>query len=112
MNRIVSSTHKLITTMQRFFRSLVIGLFLTTTFTACATHQHVIGEGPKTNQKVEERQWYILFGLVPLNNVDTKQIAGGAQNYEIKTQQSALDVIMNIFTGIVTIGSRTVTVTK
>lgn len=98
--------------MKRLLTSLVLALFLTTTFTACATHQHVVGDGAKNNQKVEERQWYILFGLVPLNNVDTKQIASGVQNYEIKTQQSALDVIMNIFTGIVTVNSRTVTVTK
>jgi len=39
-------------------------------------------------------------------------MAGGAANYEIKTEQSPLDIIINFFTGIVTVYSRTVTVTK
>jgi hypothetical protein len=61
---------------------------------------------------MQQRQWYILWGLVPLNNVDTYHMAGGTKDYEIKTEASALDVIISIFTGIVTVNSRTVTVTK
>ena len=78
----------------------------------CATNIHKIGSGPAQNQVVEQRQWYVLFGLVPINNVDTQVMAGGATNYEIKTQASVLDVIINIFTNYVTVSSRTVTVTK
>jgi predicted small secreted protein len=91
---------------------LIIFLMIAFTFTACNTHQHVVGTGPKTNAKVEERQWYILFGLVPLNDVDSKKLAGGATDYKIQTQLTPLDIILNIFTGFVTIGSRTVEVTK
>jgi hypothetical protein len=78
----------------------------------CAGHIHTIGKGPQGGQVIEERQWYILWGLVPINKVDTKAMAGNAVNYEIKTEQSALDVIINIFTSAVTVNSRTVTVTK
>ncbi len=78
----------------------------------CATHLHVIGNGEQSGQRMEARQWYVLWGLVPINEVDTSMMAAGAQDYTIKTQQSALDVIINIFTGLVTICSRTVTVTK
>ena len=79
---------------------------------ACSTNVHVIGNGPQTNQTQQARQWYILFGLVPLNNVDTNQMAGGATDYQIKTEQSAMDIILNMFTSAVTVYSRTVTVTK
>jgi hypothetical protein len=39
-------------------------------------------------------------------------MAGSAKNYTIKTEQSVLDVVINLFTSIVTVNSRTVTVTK
>jgi len=78
----------------------------------CSTHIHTVGNGPQKYETIEARQWYILFGLVPLNTVDTKTMAGSATDYEIKTEQSPLDILMNIFTGQISIHSRTVTVTK
>jgi len=78
----------------------------------CSAHIHKIGAGSQTGEVIELRQWYVLWGLVPINNVDTNAVAGGATDYEIKTEQSALDVIINIFTSAITVYSRTVTVTK
>ncbi|MDX1547910.1 MAG: hypothetical protein R3247_13025 [Rhodothermales bacterium] len=78
----------------------------------CTGHMHVIGNGASSGEVVEARQWYVLWGLVPINDVDTSDMAGGATNYTIETEQSALDVIINIFTGAITVYSRTVTVTK
>lgn len=82
------------------------------TMTSCFTHKHIVGNGPRGNTVVTERQWYVLWGLVPLNNPDTKAMAGGAQDYEITTQTSFLDIIINIFTGYITIYSRTIEVRK
>ncbi len=93
----------------------VVTLMLLVAFVAligCSAHIHQVGKGAQGNQMVEARQWYVLFGLIPLNEVDTNQMADGAENYEIKTEQSPMDIIMNIFTSYVTIYSRTVTVTK
>ncbi|MFH1374560.1 MAG: hypothetical protein ABII79_12270 [bacterium] len=78
----------------------------------CAAHTHVVGGGAQGNETSQERQWYILFGIVPLNNVETDVMAAGENDYTIKTEQSALDFIMNIFTGLITVSSRTVTVSK
>jgi len=78
----------------------------------CAAHTHVIGSGGSGNEVVEQRQWYVLWGLVPINEINSADMAAGASNYTIETEQSALDVVINIFTSIVTIYSRTVTVTK
>lgn len=96
--------------MKKLFAITLLAVMLA--FVACSTHTHIIGNGAQGTQKVENRQWYILFGLVPLNDVQTKEMAAGATDYTIQTQQSALDVIMNIFTMYVTVSSRTVTVTK
>jgi len=78
----------------------------------CSTHMHVVGDGAKGGTKDSARQWYILFGLVPLNDVNSKAMAGGASNYTIKTQATFLDGVIGIFTGIVTVSCRTVEVSK
>ena len=78
----------------------------------CSANIHKIGKGAQGNEVMEARQWYVLFGLMPLNEVDTNQMAGGATDYEIKTEQSVMDIIINMFTSAVTVYSRTVTVTK
>jgi len=78
----------------------------------CYTQNFIVGNGPKGNTVVKERQWYVLWGLVPLNTVDTKAMAGGTTDYKIMTQHSFVDVVIGIFTGIVTIYPKTVEVTK
>jgi len=80
--------------------------------TGCAAHIHKVGQGAQGAQKSEARQWYVLWGLVPINEVDTQKMADGATDYTIKTENSALDILINIFTTYVSVVSRTVTVTK
>ncbi len=88
---------------------LLVAMFVAS---GCAAHTHVIGDGGDGSETVEQRQWYVLWGLVPINDVDSAELADGAADYTIETEQSALDVIINIFTSIVSVNSRTVTVTK
>ncbi len=78
----------------------------------CFTLNHVVGDGAKGGQTATERQWYILWGLVPLNEVKSKDMAGGATSYTVKSERTPLDIIINIFTGIVTVYSQTVEVKK
>jgi len=87
---------------------IVSSLFLI----GCSTHIHTVGTGPQTGQVETARQWYILFGLIPLNSVDAGAMAGGAANYEIKTSTTGLDILIGIPAQYVTVRSRTVTVTK
>ncbi len=78
----------------------------------CATHIHTIGKGPAEGIRTEIRQWYVLWGLVPINRVDTRKMAENAKDYQIKTQASLVDVIINAFTTNVSVTSRTVTVIR
>ncbi len=78
----------------------------------CMAHTHIVGNGGSSGESVEQWQWYAIWGLVPLNNVDTREMAGGASDYTIKTQMSIVNIILNIFTEYITVESRTVTVTK
>ena len=88
---------------------LILGLLF---IIGCSTHVHTVGDGPQGNDMIESRQWYVLWGLVPMNLVDTNAMAGAATDYEIKTEFNALDFIINVFTAVATISSRTVTVRK
>lgn len=94
------------------FMATALLLFVMLVASGCAGHIHMVGDGGDGSETVEQRQWYVLWGLVPINNVDSAEMADGATDYTIDTEQSALDVIINIFTGIVSVYSRTVTVTK
>ncbi len=78
----------------------------------CFTINHKVGKGAQGSTKVEQRQWYVLWGLVPISEIDSQAMAGGATDYTIQTQFSVVDVIIGIFTGLVTVQPRTVTVTK
>lgn len=96
-------------------KKIILLLAITVIFcllAGCAAHIHKVGQGAQGTQKAEARQWYALWGLVPINEVDTQKMADGATDYTIKTENSALDVIINIFTTYVSVVSRTVTVTK
>lgn len=81
-------------------------------FSGCFTNVHVVGDGGTGAKEVKERQWYILWGLVPLNELETSEMAGDAENYTIKTEHTFIDGVIGIFTGLVTVYPKTVTVKK
>lgn len=98
--------------MKRRILSLVAATITAALLVSCTAHIHTVGEGPKGNTVMKQKQWYILFGLVPLNKVDTHAMAGDATNYEIKTVSNVDDVLISIITTYVTVHPRTVIVTK
>jgi len=100
--------------MTKGSRLKIIMLLFVASFmmTGCFTQRHVIGDGAEMGEVEEARQWFVLWGLVPINEVDSAEMIGGSRNYEIKTEHSALDVIISIFTGLVTVYPRTITITR
>ena len=94
-------------------RHLMITILMITVviFAGCSTHIHTIGDGASGNNKEVKRQWYVAYGLATLNEVDTREMAGEAENYEIKTQKTFIDGLIGVLTYSL-ISPRTVTVTK
>ena len=88
---------------------LLASIFL---FSGCFTQRHVVGDGSQSGEVEEVRQWFVLWGLVPINEVYSADMADGARSYEVKTEHNALDVIISIFTGWVSVLPKTVTVTR
>lgn len=106
---------------------LVLGIALLTTscytlnYSSSASSKPVsfTGEvkGQRTHFNEEKRIWYALWGLVPISDNDIEKslieprTSGGAvQNLSIKSEWSPIDILLNIFTSLVTFYSRTVTV--
>ena len=92
--------------------TVVLMLFVIVFLIGCAKHTHTVGHGPAFNRTNVERQWYLLYGLVPINDIDTKSMAEGRSNYQIVTQITLIDFIYQAILSPMTITSRTVSVTR
>ena len=93
---------------------ILLGLIAVLAFSmvGCMTHEHIVGTGAATGYTESAKQWYLLWGLVPLNKVDTKAMSGGAENYKIVTQSTIIDAILSGIGGVATLQVRTVQVIK
>jgi len=98
--------------MKKTLASLALLGALTLPMTSCYTMSHQVGDGGTSASSTSERQWFLLWGLVPVNKVDSHEMAAGASDYTVTTSQSGLDVLINLFTAWITLYSREVTVTR
>jgi len=101
--------------MRRYIYPCTVSLILVSAFalavSGCMVQQHIVGSGGKGVVSESTKQWYVLWGLVPINKIDEKAMVGGATDYTIRTSTEFIDgLITTVLSGIVT--ARTVTVTK
>ncbi len=96
---------------RKFLALILIGLMLVT-LTGCYTNTHMVGKGAQGNDVTMARQWYVLFGLIPINEVDSQKMADGEKDYTIQTQFTFIDFVIGAFTSVASIQPMTVTVTK
>ena len=96
-------------------KKLCISLSVVVLLLSACAHTHTIGDGPQTGLTETARQYYILFGLIPLNKVDTNAMIDGASDYRLETGVQGMDILIQSVAGLIiptTISSRTVKVTK
>jgi hypothetical protein len=101
--------------MKKTLRVFACLALLSISLNGCLTLNHSVGNGGKGAEVTSNRQWYILWGLVPLNQVDGEKMAlekGLTNNYTVTSQMSFIDVLLNIITGTVSVYGQTVKVTK
>lgn len=80
--------------------------------TGCSTLTHTVGRGPQTGEAVSRREWFYFFGLGRLTKGDSATLANGAKDYRVVTERTPVDIVLNLLTSLVTVTSRTVTVTR
>lgn len=76
----------------------------------CVGHTHVVGLGATGSSAVTERQYYLLFGLVPVNDVDSQRQATGLTSYTVDTRFGLVDLLLAPVLLPLTVTSRSVTV--
>jgi len=76
----------------------------------CVSHEHVVGLGPTGLSEASARQYYLLFGLVRLNEVNVQRMATDLTSYTVGTEFSLVDLLLAPVLLPLTMTSRTVTV--
>lgn len=76
----------------------------------CATHTHVVGLGATGAKTEVHRQFYWIFGLYQVNEVDTQRMSGDLTSYTIETRFGWTDLLLAPFLLPLTATSRTVVV--
>ncbi|MBM3326177.1 MAG: hypothetical protein FJY65_04215 [Calditrichaeota bacterium] len=97
----------------RSLRTFVAFLLLVSLLAGCYAVQYKMGNGPQTGQTDSARQWYILWGLIPINSVDVQGMVGTTKDYQVRVAWEPTDVAINIVLGsFITVYSQSVTVKK
>ena len=95
----------------KMFKIVCLVLLSVFLLSSCFTYKTAVGDGPMGEEKVKQWNHYLLWGLVPIGVSDNKEMAGGAADYEVKTQTTFLNgLISGLTAGIY--ASTTTTVTK
>lgn len=94
--------------MRKNLLIVILASTLLVASTGCMTLTHVVGEGAQGARVEEKRQWYVLWGLVPLNEVDSHEMAEGAIDYTVTSQMTVIDGLISIVLGWISIQSQTV----
>ena len=98
--------YKIKTMKKIFILSVVLTLF-----TSCYVHKYSVGSGAEGMKKVTEKQHNFIYGLASGKTPDTQKMADGAENYDVKSEQTFIDGLINSLTfGIY--NPTTITVTK
>ncbi len=79
---------------------------------SCMTFHHKVHNGPLGTVQVTKEQYFFLFGLVPLREVDTAAMASPQKSYSIETGFTFTDLLVSALLSPLTIVRQTVTVKK
>ena len=78
----------------------VFALALSVAFllTSCYSYTSVVGDGAQQKNEVTEWNHYLFWGLAPVDVSNSKEMADGADNYEVHTRQSFVNGLLSAIT--------------
>ena len=87
--------------MKKIIKSIAIYSTFAFFMTSCYTYTTVVGEGAKGNEEIKKWNHYLIGGLAPISVSDPKELAGGAENYDVITKHTFINgLIQGITYGI------------
>ena len=63
--------------------------------TSCYTYTSVVGDGAQGNKEVTKWNHYVVYGLAPVGVSNSKEMAAGAENYEVTTRQTFVNGLVS-----------------
>jgi len=60
-------------------------------FSSCYTYTATVGKGAQSGTQITKKNHYLLSGLIPINPVDAKTLAGNAENYTVTVKHKFID---------------------
>ena len=67
-------------------------------FTSCYSYTTVVGDGAKGNETTKKWNHYLIGGLAPIDVSNPKDLAGGAEDYNVKTEMSFVNGLVSVLT--------------
>ena len=98
--------------MKRTAMKILCALALALPLTGCFAMTHTVGNGGSGGSQVSQRTWYLLWGLIPLNEADSQELASGSTDYTVHTERDVLDIVLNVFTGWLSLVSQSQELTR
>jgi hypothetical protein len=85
--------------MKKTLLNLVLVFGLTVMMTSCYTYTMSIGKGAQTGVEVRKMNHYLIYGIAPIGVSNPKEMAGGAENYDVTITHTFIDGLINAITG-------------
>ena len=110
----MSPTHAQVDPLRRHARQIATAVILAALLPGCFSMTTTVGQGPQTVPRTEtyHHRWFALYGVVPMDDFDSKALSGGAKDYRVTTEFTFEDVVISAFTSFATFYRQTVTVEK
>ena len=84
--------------MKKLFLNITLVVSLSLMMTSCFTYTAVVGKGSQTGVEVRGKNHYLIQGLAPLGMADAKQLAGGANDYDLTVTHTFIDGLLGAIT--------------
>ncbi|MEC4050032.1 Bor family protein [Flavobacterium sp. SUN046] len=84
--------------MKRSIKLFSVAFVASIMLTSCFSYTSVVGKGAQGTTKVTKWNHYVLGGLAPVDVSDSKEMAGGAENYTVFTRQSFVNGLIAAIT--------------
>ncbi|OIQ21323.1 MAG: hypothetical protein BM557_03465 [Flavobacterium sp. MedPE-SWcel] len=84
--------------MKKIAKVFTLAFAASILLSSCYTYTTVVGKGAQSNAEVKEWNHYILFGLAPVGVSNSEEMADGATDYTVKTEQSFVNGLVSALT--------------
>lgn len=84
--------------IKKTMKTMAVAFAVCLLFTSCYSYTSVVGTGAQGNSQVTQWNHYVIYGLAPVGVSNSKEMAGGAENYTVHTRQTFVNGLVSALT--------------